>query len=519
MAKIVDDLDKGTNIIKILGQSLLSDGRTLSEALTIDGIPYWEVFAVELARIYIPAALANNNKSSIFTRAIKPYMVRVKYALRNYARLRGNPQNSHSWPTSEAILCLDFSEHIGRDVLQPVVRNLAEMEGKQLVCLRDKPWNYSDVYEHKNIQYQTIWHYWNWDLKIYVYSVRSKIKRVTRYLRESNDLKNNISNIDPILWKKLEVVFNRFFIADLYMLVSNAAVARHILKQHRPSLVISGDVADPRTRVFILQCKNLGVPCLEVQFGLIGPEGIEWQFFVADVVAVWGEDAKATMISHGIPENKIIITGTPRNDCLTKATEGEIKSARQKLGIPEGNTIILLASAYQLKSYDKYSNPNLLSAMKKAVFEAVNNSNNISLIVKPHPSEDENETKSFANSKKNIIFVSRDDDIRELTKICDCFISFGSTATVDALILGKFVICPVFPGWVWSDLFKNTGAVYTPSSAKEVLETFELISTGKYVKVMAQLETARKEIVQQWIYRNDGHGAERVAKLGLSLLN
>lgn len=519
MSKIFEDLDKGTHIVKNIGQSLLSDGRTLSEALTIDGIPYWEVFAVELARIYIPAALADNSKNSIFTRAIKPYIVRMKYALRNFARLRSNTQNSHSWPTSEAILCLDFSEHIGRDVLQPVVRNLAEIEGKQLVCLRDKPWHCSGAYEHKNIQYQTIWQYWDWELRLYVYSVRRKINRVARCLRESNDLKNNISNIDPVLWKELEVVFNRFFIADLYMLVSNAAVARHILKRHRPSLVISGDVADPRTRVFILQCRNLGVPCLEVQFGLTGPEGIEWQFFAADAVAVWGEDAKATMISHGIPENKIVITGSPRNDCLTKVSEAEIKSARQILGIPEGNTIVLLASAYQLKSYDSYSNPDLLRAMKKAVFEAADNSNNISLIVKPHPSEDEDETKSFAKSKKNIFFVSRADDIRELTKICDCFISFGSTATVDALILGKFVICPVFPDWVWSDLFKNTGAVYTPSSAKEVRETFELISTGKYVKTMAELESARKEIVQQWIYRNDGHGAERVAKLGLSLLN
>lgn len=519
MPNIVNSLEHTTHLVKAIGQSFLSDGRTLSEALTIGGISYWDVFAVDLARIYVPHALTDNGGHNFLTSAIRPHLIRAKYSIRDFVRLHKSLHDHHSWPPGDTILCLDFSEHISRDVLQPVVSYLAEVRGKQLVCLRDRPWQNTSAFVHQNIQYQTIWQHWNQYLRLNVYSARRRINRITRFFRESNDLEKIISDIDPTLWEKLEKVFNRFFIADLPVLISQGVLARHIMEEHRPSLVISGDVADPRTRAYTLQCKNLGIPCLEVQFGLAGPEGIEWRFFSADNVAAWGEDAKAAMIGHGIPAKQIVITGSPRHDSLTKLSAVEIESARMKLGVPEGSIVVLLASAYQLNSYDSYSNPDLLRSMKQAVFEAVENSSAICLIVKPHPHEDENETRLLAKSNKNIIFVSRDDDIRELTKICSCFISFGSTATVDALILGKFVICPVFPGWVWSDLFKNTGAVYTPESVEEVREAFKLISTGKCTSVMAELEPARKELLARWTYCNDGLGAERVAQLGLSMLN
>ena len=84
---------------------------------------------------------------------------------------------------------------------------------------------------------------------------------------------------DRCMWDRLEYVFNRFFRADLPLFVPQAVVAQHILKNHRPALVISPDVADPRTRVYTLLCRQMGIPCMEVQFGLAGDEGIEWQFF------------------------------------------------------------------------------------------------------------------------------------------------------------------------------------------------------------------------------------------------
>lgn len=319
------------------------------------------------------------------------------------------------------------------------------------------------------------------------------------------------------MWENLKNVFNRFFRADLPLLVPQAVVAKHILTTHRPALVISPDVADPRTRVYTLLCRKMGIPSLDVQFGLVGDEGIEWRFFSADKLAVWGAASKEAMLKHGISEEKIIITGSPRHDCLVNVPVAKIKSMRTELRIPQKSAIVLLASAYQLKDYNQYSNPELLRSMKRSVFEAADKTPGICLIVKPHPSEDVRETRALAGKNKNIIFVSQKSDIRELTRICDAFVSFGSTATADALISGKLVICPVFPGWIWSDLFKNSGATLVPTSAAEVLEVFRLVAGGSYEIVRAEHETARQDFLTHWVYKADGMSTKRITELALQM--
>jgi hypothetical protein len=64
MLDIVETLQNTTRLVKMCGQSRLSDGRTLAGALTLDGIPFWDAFPVELGRIYIPTALSNDPTAS-----------------------------------------------------------------------------------------------------------------------------------------------------------------------------------------------------------------------------------------------------------------------------------------------------------------------------------------------------------------------------------------------------------------------------------------------------------------------
>ena len=44
-------------------------------------------------------------------------------------------------------------------------------------------------------------------------------------------------------------------------------------------------MADLRTRLFCLAGRVLGIPLLEVQFGLYAEDSVEWQFLVAERVA------------------------------------------------------------------------------------------------------------------------------------------------------------------------------------------------------------------------------------------
>jgi len=517
MPDIIETLQNTTRLVKMWGESQLPDGRTLSETLTLDGIPFWDAFAVDLARIYVPAALSANAAPSDITQMIRPYLIRAKYGMRDFVRNRYNTKGCFSWPTGQTILCLDFSEHISRDVLQPVATRLADHPDVRVVSLSDKAWTTAGADSHQNGLYQTVWEHWNRQVALQVSKLKQALSRTQRDLRESNVLLNIIRDDDRCIWEQMENVFNSFFRAYLPLFVSQAVVAQHILENHRPSLVISPDVADPRTRVYTLLCRQMGIPCLNIQFGLAGADGIEWRFFSADKLAVWGETSKEAMLKHGIPAEKIIITGSPRHDCLVNVTDAAVKEMRAKLGVPNGSAMILLASAYQLNAYDEYSNPELLRSIKRSVFEAADKTPGICLVVKPHPVEDVRETRALAGKNKNIIFVSQKSDIRELTRICDAFVSFGSTATADALISGKLVICPVFPGWIWSTLYKESGATLVPTSAVDVLEAFRLVARGKHEGIRAKLETARQNFLARWVYRADGMSTKRIAELALHM--
>lgn len=518
MAEIVFDLHRSARVIKMIGDSLLPDGRSVSEVLTLQDIPYWEVFAVELSRIYLPPNLSESDGLGIFAKVIKPNLVKIKYLVRDFVRIHKYRLDCSNQPASNDILCLDFSDHISRDVIQPVVSCLADQRDRQITCLRDRDWPISPSASHPNVLSRITWSFWCDELRIKALVLKRQLAITKKILIKSKALKQIVDTIDPDLWWRIEPALNRLLNGEFTSLLRHGILSKHILEQHRPSLVIAGDIADPRTRLYLLQCKALDIPCLALQFGNIGPASIEWRFFPADLVAVWGEESKDALISHGVSSNKIVITGSPRNDALFNFPTSEISALKKKWGISEGYPVVLLASTFRLQSYDRYSDPEVLRAMKRAIFDSADRFDNVYLVVKPHPSEDENETKSLASSNRNIIFVSRDEDIRELIMFCDCFISFGSTATVDALLSKKFVICPAFPGWVWSNFFIDTGAVHPPRSPEDLRDIFKLISTTNYTKLANKYAPARDKLVERWIYRNDGLGAKRISSLVLSML-
>ena len=58
MSDIIETLQNTTRLVKMWGRvSPLRRAHTI-EALTLNGIPFWDAFAVDLARIYVPAALS-----------------------------------------------------------------------------------------------------------------------------------------------------------------------------------------------------------------------------------------------------------------------------------------------------------------------------------------------------------------------------------------------------------------------------------------------------------------------------
>jgi len=517
MNDVVKQLERSAAIVKNLGQSRLPNGNTLSEQLTFAGLSLWDVMAPVMALYYVPVGLSAQRPLSLLQR-LRPHVSLVKRRAINLIKRRKNKHESDAdWPQEPKFLFMGFSGYMYRDVLLPVAENLAHSKWQESVTIHDEQHLSKAPTSTYLVRSHSIWEYWSQEVENETRLLNRLMRVAIAELETMLEFPRLIQAEDEAPWPKMKNAFNWLFHYHLPLLVPQVAIARHILKRYQPQLIISADVADPRARLYSLLGHQLHIPSLEIQFGPSGAEGIEWQFLLADRVASWGEIAFQALLAHGVLAQQITITGSPRHDSLVNVRADEVAQTRARLGIPAEYAMVLCASTYQQKEYNSLSDPELLVSMKRAVFEAVGQVDGLFLVVKPHPLEKVQETKQLIGAGENILLVDPDEDIRELTKACDAFIGFGSTATVDAMIANKLTICPVFPGWVWSSMFVESNAVLVPRSEEEVGDSLRRIVDGSIGKILAELEPARQSFLQNWVYRVDGRSSERTAMLALEM--
>lgn len=513
MIDVAKQLERSAGIVKSWGQSRLPNGNSLTEQLTFDGLSLWDVMAPVMALYYVPVALSGQRSSSLAQR-LRPH---VSLAKRRVLNLIKRGQYKHggdaNWPQGPAFLFMGFSGYMYRDVLQPVAERLAHSKGQESVVIHDEQHLRNAPISMHSVRSQSIWEHWNREVENEARALSRLTRAAISELEAMAEFPRLIQAEGESLWPQMQNAFNWLFNFHFPLLVPQVAIARHILKRYQPPLIISADVADPRARLYSLLGRKLHIPSLEIQFGPNGAEGVEWQFLLADRVAAWGETTRQALLEHGVLAQQITITGSPRHDSLVNVVAKEVAKTRARLGIPAGYAMVLCASTYQQKEYNSLSDPELLVSMKRAVFKAAGRVGGVCLVVKPHPLEKVQETKQLIGAGQNILLVDPADDIRELTKACDAFIGFGSTATVDAMIADKLIICPAFPGWVWSGMFVESNAVLVPRSEEEVVDSLRRIVDGSIGKILAELEPTRQSFLQHLAYLVDGHSSERTATM------
>lgn len=514
---VVDMLNYSASLVEQFGKSRLANGKTLEAALTIDGIPFWDLFSVEFAHSHISGVLRSDILSKNIIHQLRPYLSRLKHSVSDFIRHRHNTEGCATWPPKKTVLCLGFTPQMYRDLLQPVIARLAMRNDCYVVVLSDQSWPGLKSISSDRCKYQAVWQHWTKEVGKEVRDLQKSIRQTDVKLQLLNALSGIIPDMYRHLFPNFKNLFNWFFKVSLPHIVPQVVLARHILKKHRPALVISPDTADSRTRAYTVLCQLMGIPCMDIQFGLAGDEAIEWRFLAADRVAIWGETSKEAILKQKVPIERIAITGSPRHDCLVNLSLSEVQKKRAMLGVPEKSALIVLASTYCFKTRDNYADPKILRAMQHAIFEAADRTSNIFLIIKPHPVEDGRETQVLLGKSPNVLFVDGSSDIRELITVCDAFISFGSTTTIDALIAHKLTICPIFPGWTFSDIFKHSGATLVPESAEELANIFKMVADGSHSTAKARLEPARQAFLQRYMYRIDGLAAARVEALAVKM--
>jgi len=514
---ITRKLQLSVDLVKKWGESELPNGKTLGSLFTYDSIPFWDIISASLAIYHVPKCLFLDKSSPFILQRISTYLKRSGYEIINRKFCIARTE-CHDWPSKPVFLFLGFHPYLYRDTIQPIVRNMVDEERICPVSLYD----YSSLEKHcqkiEGSLVQSIWQHWDSNVKAQTRSLQDLLKRSIKEIEEMEVLPQIIQNNGKSLWPQMKDTFDWLFIAYLPYLMKHFAIAKHILECHRPEAIISPDGSDPRSRLYCLLGRHLNIPTLDVQFGVYRQDSVEWQFFAADRLAAWGETSRSTLLSHGVPAEKIVLTGSPRHDSMVSVSNTEVAQTRSALGIPDGAVMILFASSFSIMNDEIEKLPLLIDSVKRAIFQAADQIDGVYLVTKPHPNEKASATKKLASGYRNILFVNKDSDIRKLIKACDAFVSLGSTATVDAMIANKLSICPNFPGWIRSDPFLNSGAIWVPKSEDELLECFKKVGYGDRRKELEDMEPERQYFLEQCLFKVDGESSGRIKSLLLDMV-
>jgi UDP-N-acetylglucosamine 2-epimerase len=444
-----------------------------------------------------------------------------KVSLHNFVKkkARRNSIDDLNWKgneNSKNILFLNFSSRHYKEVFETVGQQLYQTKRINILILElDKRKNVDN--KLRLINFRTIWQCCNIQVSSHYSELRKQYKIYSSWILAFRSIEQLISYYDKSLWHALKYDFLWLFLAELPILLQQVIIANNIIDQYKPSLIVSGDDADTQTRIYSLLANIRNIPSLIIQQGLLNEKAVEWDFFSGTVVAAMGENARKALIGHGISENKIIVTGRPQFDLISKINSEQIKKLRETLSGGSDNKIVLLAT--QPYVVGAFTSEDVRKSMIKAVFQAASSFENVVLLIKPHPDENTSYLMSVSSRFKNTLVLQPHQDTIALIQACNIFITFSSTTALQAMLAEKPIIIVAFPGSNVSNIYIESGATLVATTVQEIIDALKLLINKDCTDVIHEFETARMRFISDWACSSDGRASQRVKEVIVKLLN
>lgn len=249
--------------------------------------------------------------------------------------------------------------------------------------------------------------------------------------------------------------------------ITQGAIKDFLLSE-RPEFIITGTSASDYTEKYLWKAaEKLNIPSFAIldqwinygiRFSRYSTAEIEEygkaksHQYLPTKILVMDEFAKAEAIIDGIETSRILVTGQPYFETLIKEkekiTSSQLDKIKRKLNLKDDDFIITFAS--EPVSID-YANIDYWGFTEKTIFaelvEGVKRisaglEKRISIIIRPHPREDEdsfNETISSLGERINIV-VDRNSSSMELISLSDMVAGISSMFLIEAAIIGKPVL-------------------------------------------------------------------------------
>ncbi len=297
-------------------------------------------------------------------------------------------------------------------------------------------------------------------------------------------------------------VFSFYFGPRKYL--REVALVQELFKNaiitEQPKLIVTIDESSDLSKPMLDYAKSVGIKTLAMQHAFLEQYPAFENTISPSKIAAWGAASAGQYATQGFPAEHVGITGSPKFDSLA-GQKFDIAAAAQKYSLDANKQTILFGSQPILESE--------LAAILTALVNYVN-ANNLQLIIKLHPRDDENFYRKFADGVRTKCVVTKE-DLHPLISLSDVIVINSSLVGLEAAILGKPVVLANFSGLPDRLNYVSDGIALGARSERELHEVLSLLLNSQ--EAGQKLAAARKSFFEKQLCGLDGKALERVVTI------
>lgn len=514
-------------VIKTLPNKKIKD-RTLKEILSCEGVSLWwftEFFLfLRLNEILKNAKRKSKNFELFLSLSIK-YFILAKTLLRSFFGCLIKKEHNKNRKINK-ILAVSYSidwievpkpglkKQKEDSVLGNIINELIK-RNKEVIALDQDTSPFIDIMPliEKAIYKKGLWK------PVETYLTLTIIKKVLRtyseFRKEIKKLKmdGDLQLLDPLKEDFLISFRYHIFYAMLFIELMKRAI-----EIEKPDLILITCEYCMLGRAAVVAGKLKDVPTLAVQHGNISPQGIAYYHHAEEIsdeigpqycpipckTAVYSPYDKELLLNIGhYPPDSVVVTGSSRYDILSHTDKIYDKNKIfEDLGLDTDKKMIVWTT--QTHALPLEENIQNISA----VYSSINSLEDIQLVIKLHPGEDQRAILYKKNKTIKPVIVDGKVDTYALLYTCDLMITRHSTTATEAIILNKPVIVLNLSGEPDPVEYVKEGVAVGVYSEKDLKPAIL-----KLLKDDTDLAKNRAKYVEKHLYKIDGKATERVINL------
>lgn len=310
----------------------------------------------------------------------------------------------------------------------------------------------------------------------------------------------------------MKIVTKQIVHGNLFYSLRVAKGVVKVFDEFQPSLFFACNPYIMEGRAAIYIAKKYGVKIVSSEHGSIFPNDPIWQDCLCDLVCVYGEPSRRTLLTCGVREEQIAVTGAPRFDKIHETfTERNIRKE-------EANILVATSGPgdqVSLEQHQRFIN---------VLYEASSLAPNLRWVVKLHAKDRKDfytkVAEKFPSSRIEVVSGEQarfGADIFDYLAAARCLVTICSTTALDAMLVDVPVIAVALESkekGLQGIEFLDKGCALRVESAKELAETAHKIWQGKKDE---RVESSAKRYINEH-YANLGCATEKVAEKLLSLM-